>query len=534
MLPLISFTLLPFLLATPADLGGQSWDWLSAQVEPGQEAITHLIEDGAGVMFGGTYTETIQLAGTTLPNRGDNDILLGEAGPTGDIVAVSSIGGPGDDLPTALRRMADGAFLLAGNYWGSIELLDVTLTVPDDQKALFIAVFESLGAIRWARSVSGSGLKEMSSVVETAEGDIIATGFFGGTLTVGPYTLEAEGKNDLFLASFSPEGEVNWATRAGYRSNTRATALATGLAGSLVVGGYYDDTTAIGTDTLVANTRDRDVFIASFDAAGNPQWARKAGGVHDDDLSGLATTSWGDIFATGFFVGVMNLGEGLSIESSTGFSDFFLLKYSAEGQPAAARAYGGPEVQQPTDLRIVDDKIALCGLFQGTMEIDGRTVSAGGGFSSFFALFETDLDLAYLAAASTEEEVFFRAVVPKGVDQWIAGGTYQGSFRAGSLLIGPGQGYDMVLGGLSMTATSTGEPRPDQAGFRIYPNPAGEWLNISCSASQFQVRLYSLNGRLISGYVSPEVIPLQGLGPGTYWIQCMEPERQHWRKLLIR
>ena len=178
----------------------------------------------------------------------------------------------------------------------------------------------------------------------------------------------------------------------------------------VVVGGFFNDTTHIGNHIFTANTYDRDVFISHFDAQGAVSWARKAGGVHDDEITGIALDQDGQIYATGYLVGVMTLDEGLAIQSSNGNSDFYLLKYSPEGVPLKARAMGGDFAQQTTDIAINGSQIALSGFYLGSFTVDGIQLHGTNHFQGCLLGFNTNLEARWIYAITGGGTIFSNSI----------------------------------------------------------------------------------------------------------------------------
>lgn len=89
----------------------------------------------------------------------------------------------------------------------------------------------------------------------------------------------------------------------------------------------------------------QDVFFVVFFFIGILFWVCDLGGVIDDNFQDIVIDMAGNFYVIGNIIGVMNLFEEISIESSNGNDDCFLVKYSVDGILFWGRAFGGFDVQ---------------------------------------------------------------------------------------------------------------------------------------------------------------------------------------------
>lgn len=93
-----------------------------------------------------------------------------------------------------------------------------------------------------------------------------------------------------------------------------------------VVAGHYDGACSIG-ETMLPTLDDRGIFVASFDSSGTPQWARGYGGA-GEEIGAIAVDDDGDVFLTGDFPSVLQLGTDLLVAEQG--DDNFVAKLSSE------------------------------------------------------------------------------------------------------------------------------------------------------------------------------------------------------------
>ncbi|MBX2928215.1 MAG: T9SS type A sorting domain-containing protein [Saprospiraceae bacterium] len=507
----IALFLLPL---TPAALA-QVWSESAVLGGPGVESVNRLCfaPDGSRLLAG-TYSQAFSLNGTLLSSIGENDLFLCSYHPDGTPNWAVSGGSILNDEVAGLTCDAQGNILITGAFWFSAQIAGLEFASTANPKALFLLKLNEAGQPLWGLTINGTTLKGVSGVQTDAAGNVWIAGFFGGQLFLGDLTLTASGQTDLFLAQFSPQGNLLWALRQGQQGDTRATALAITASGGAVVGGYFNSNTLIAGTPLTANTSDQDLFVAAFDAEGNGLWARKAGGVHDEDLAALAVDETGAIYAAGYFVGVIAMGGGISIQSATGNPDLFMLQYAPDGTPLRARALGGVQAQFLTGLDVGGGRAAICGYFLGDMSWDGFSLTAGSSFTGFFATFDYQLQGVWAQSLASSSGLYPQqiAIAPNG-RLWTAG-SFGGTagFPAGPVVSGgPFDGF-FLGSGAPVPATEI----PASPAYRVFPNPFAHEVFLSGRNPEEAVWIFDASGRYCGGPHYADRLDLSRLPAGVY------------------
>ncbi len=511
---------------------GQGWTFISQTQGSGIETTDRCAPlPHGGAAYAGVFDQTFSLHGRELvPVAGGRDVYIAYASASNGPGWAMAGGSLLDDELLGLCADAEGNVFATGAFWFSARFGDTLLEAGVNPKGLFLLKISAQGSLIWGQALQGTGIKSLSSMQCDASGHLWVAGFFGGQLTLGDTTLQAVGNTDMFLAKFNATGQLLWALREGEQRDTRATALALTIQGEPRVGGYFNGQTRVAGQMLNANTLDRDAFLAAYRSNGAPRWAVKAGGVHDDDLTSLAIDEQGNLYATGFLVGVMSLGNGISIQSTTGNPDFFILQYAPDGTPMRARALGGLQSQLATSIAAGGGYVVVCGYFQGTMQWDGIQLQAGEAFAGFVARFNPLLEGVSAQAAIATGGVFPQQLhLDANGHLWVAGSFGgQGTFPAG-----PATAYGAFDGFLMRTAAPvhTREPEPAAPNWRISPNPASDWIDIQ-GAPQGQIFwITDATGRRCAGPVSAQRLHVGHLPPGVYYL-CAQGKAMPFIKTL--
>jgi len=222
--------------------------------------------DGS-LLLGGSFEGTLALPDTTLISRGEADIFLCRKLSDGHWQLLLSGGGTDEEQLTVAVPLSDGSIILGGSFWGSATFNDSTLQSSGNPKGLFVLRLTATGEITKTRSISGSELKELSSLSSTP-GRILVGGYFSQQLFLPNDTLQAQNAQDGFLLSLDNDLEIQWARQFPGPGRIRVQQLATDAGGHINVGGQYDEELRLGDTSLLANTTDWDVFVAALATQG--------------------------------------------------------------------------------------------------------------------------------------------------------------------------------------------------------------------------------------------------------------------------
>jgi hypothetical protein len=140
------------------------------------------------------------------------------------------------DTKTVLASGPDGQFYLAG------EFLDTTqfggkMLISSGGTDIFLAKHTAEGLPIWAIKIGAADYDYVQKIITDANGNVIITGYFYGETQIGPDRYTSYGSQDIFIASFSPEGAFLWSLRAGGQSADYVSGLALDADQNLVITG---------------------------------------------------------------------------------------------------------------------------------------------------------------------------------------------------------------------------------------------------------------------------------------------------------
>ncbi|MEI6751733.1 MAG: hypothetical protein WCK78_01065 [Paludibacter sp.] len=132
------------------------------------------------------------------------------------------------------KILPDGNILITGYFANPVQLGSATLGGTSNSHNCFVAKMNQSGETVWAKSVVASGNAVGMSVETSPLGNVIVAGVFTGSIRLGEKSISsARGKTDLFIASYSPSGDLQWLNRGGLETlpDTTSTAFSVTFSG---------------------------------------------------------------------------------------------------------------------------------------------------------------------------------------------------------------------------------------------------------------------------------------------------------------
>lgn len=254
------------------------------------------------------------------------------AAATGATVSATRFGGAGNDEAYDIVVAGDGTVLATGTFEGSITFGATTLTGAGLED-VFVASFDPDGTPRWARGFGATGTDRGQAIAVDAAGRSYVCGLFSGSVDFGGQVRAAAGMWDVFVAAYEVSGALRWVRTAGSVGADFAYDLAIDPGGNVLVTGYYEGDVDFGAGTL-PSLGTRDAFVAKYDASGVLAWARGFGSAGSDAGQGVASTATGDVIVGGTLGGPTDFGAG-AIGAAGGS---FVLELATGGTTTRARA----------------------------------------------------------------------------------------------------------------------------------------------------------------------------------------------------
>lgn len=203
--------------------------------------------------------------------------------------------------------------IYAGSFWDTADLdpgpgsFIVNDLSPAMAQNSFIAKVDQSYNFIAGMSIGSDMLLQINDITTDQANNILATGYYRSSLNdfdagAGTPSLPNAGNDDVFIASYSPSGNFQWARQVANMNNDFSTTIVSNQNSDVYVLGKYSNTIdADGTaGMLILNCAGAsDNYVTTYDNAGNFNWAFRVGSPQDDDPVGMGLDMFGNLYLSG-------------------------------------------------------------------------------------------------------------------------------------------------------------------------------------------------------------------------------------------
>jgi Beta-propeller repeat len=355
--------------AQPGAAGGQGLSalpigWSTFLGGAGDNQSSLIATDSQGNIYATgstTSTDFPVTPGAVQPRAaGHKDAFVTSYSATGRLRWATYLGGSGDDYGYGVATDVQGNVYAVGDTASANFPVTTGAAQAKHHRGndAFVASYTSAGQLRWATYLGGSGDDSAAGVVTDSQGNVSVTGYTASTdfpVTAGAVQLHNAGGYggfDAFVASFTAQGQLRWATYLGGSQDDYGTAIAADSQGNLAItgvslGDFPVTPDAAQTehvhDSHVSGTLNDTAIVASFSPEGKLRWATFLGGSSGDDGAGVAVDGQGNLYVTGNTdsQGDFPVTDTASQTNIGGGTDAFVVSYTAQGKLRWATYLGG-------------------------------------------------------------------------------------------------------------------------------------------------------------------------------------------------
>jgi hypothetical protein len=270
-----------------------------------------------------------------------------------------------------------GNFYLCGTFIiASVDFGEGPASVKGGED-LYLVKLDGTGELLWAKTFGGGDndfCRGLSS--DGAGGVYMVGGFASSDLDLGGGVLANGGGDDIFVARFDDDGDHLWSYSYGIDEDEAAWGAATDASGDLYVtgrfGGQYSSTMDFGDIEVTSNDK-ADTFVARFDSAGTPVWAKGFGGTNVALGREISVGADGRVAVAGeFFNAGVPFEYGGSDETTLGMGwNVFVLVLDSKGEQLWAKTFGANGDDAVRGIAVdVEGNVSIAGHGKGTPTLD--------------------------------------------------------------------------------------------------------------------------------------------------------------------
>ncbi|HBZ67706.1 MAG TPA: hypothetical protein DEO70_12795 [Bacteroidales bacterium] len=415
---------------------------------PGDDNITSILTDptDGAITVTGTFKSSAIFNSTTLNSFGGTDAFIARYNAGGVLLWVRQIGGTIDDQATSLGADSLGNLYLTGRI-GDMAFFGTQQVNTAGEYDIFLARYTKTGNLVWVRTAGGSLTDQPRAMYTDRSGNCYITGSFQGLANFQGENLMSLGGNDIFTAKFNNSGVMQWVKQAGSVTTETGTGIGTDMSGNVLVTGIFQSSLTIGSTTLTSSGAN-DIFLTKYSRYGEPVWAVQAGGTQDDQSYSIHINPAGQTIIAGSFIGTAQFG--LNSITSAGAGDIFVAAFNADGTNAWATRAGGLGDDAALALSPwINGDYMIGGRFSQTATIGAKQFQSAGGNDLFLARIDALGVIRFAIANGGQGDDAAFALTTGTTGKVYIGGNYSQNIGFGTnILLGSG-GTDAFFATLS-------------------------------------------------------------------------------------
>ncbi|HMS39468.1 MAG TPA: hypothetical protein PKE69_04525 [Pyrinomonadaceae bacterium] len=336
-----------------------------------------------------------------------NSTFIMRLNSQGNIQWVQRAGGKGDTAVSSVSVAPDGEIYITGTFTGGTTFGGYEYkSKSGNNPTVFVAKYLADGNLKWFEQIYGvkSGGQNSSqkgkAIFATKDSKYVyVAGWFRGKSAFGDTQIESNTepspsgqRPNIFITKYDSNGKGIWTKSIGekqlnYSSDAEITDIVADEKGSVYLTGYFPGVLMFGETELRGNPSksswNYDIFLAKYDADGNHQWHKNAGGSGADYSHSMALTSNG-VLITGQVVGT-NIKFG-NVPLADTQVNAFTANYDADGKCLWAIQSKRLILAKGNGIATNGTNTVITGMFLGrVLEIFGETPLKGTGAGNFFA-----------------------------------------------------------------------------------------------------------------------------------------------------
>jgi hypothetical protein len=281
-----------------------------------------------------------------------------------------------------------GRIAITGAFQGTINFGGGIMTSQGNND-VFLATFEPDGTFIAERLFGDATAQSGVAVEWLADGTLMTTGNFAGTINLGGAgTFTSSGSNDIYLARYDYRLTYMNSKKFGDASIQTVTDLAVDNASNVIMVGYYQGTVNFGGSNLTTAGAS-DMFVAKFNSGLTHTWSKSFGDAAGSQFaSGVDTDVAGNVYLCGYYTGTINLGG--STFTSAGVNDIVIAKLSSAGVHQWSKSFGDASNQVASQIAANSGgEVYVTGSMVGTVNFGGSALTSAGLEDVFLAKFST-------------------------------------------------------------------------------------------------------------------------------------------------
>ncbi|OFY36135.1 MAG: hypothetical protein A2W91_04945 [Bacteroidetes bacterium GWF2_38_335] len=317
------------------------------------KGISIIVDEFGNVYSTGWFKDTADfdpdpLNTYDLISSGGKDVYISKLNSVGDYVWVKQITSSGDVVVKDMVFDNSYNLLLTGYFYSQTDFDpdpgEEFILDPDGNKDVFIAKYDTLGCLVWAKYFDGESDNYSYSISTDIFNNVFTVGDISSLTDFDPspsgyFLVDGYPGDNIFVSKLDSNGNFVWVKQVSGEILIFATSICNDNDGNSYIGGqFYGDADfdPSWSEYILSETYTYggDMFLLKLDSAGNFIYAHQIGGNEDDLINDIKVDLAGNIYTTGIYMNDVNFnpftGDDLTLSASGMYTDVFVHKMRQE------------------------------------------------------------------------------------------------------------------------------------------------------------------------------------------------------------
>jgi hypothetical protein len=314
------------------------WQWTTSLGSASWDYVNGIKTDSLGNIYvGGAISGDFSLNSKEYTSKGNHDMFVAKYNTNGKLQWIWSEGGKQSDKLTALNVTKGGDVLISGIING--EATVGKQVVEGNGKKLILAKISEKGKLILLQKFDIDNMASIVFISELENKEIIAAGTFKKSIAFGEFELKSLGKEDVFIARFSPDGNLKQLKSFGSKGSDKISAFECTTNEVIFMSVNFEDEFLVSDQKIEKESKNENgCFVALLNSELEPVWIKTIEHEQYFEISSLASASDTELFISGNFTHKAIIG-GQEI-SSKGSTDMFVAKFDKNGEVMWVRSFG--------------------------------------------------------------------------------------------------------------------------------------------------------------------------------------------------
>ncbi len=315
--------------------------WARSAGGSGSDYISSLdLDDQGNILVAGQYENAMVFDTTHLSTTNlFSESFIAKYDNGGNLLWAKSTKGTSTNLLTGIANGHNGNIYVTGFFGSNFKIDNQSLNSSTPSYDIVLAKLDQGGNALWMKRAGSIAEDAAEAVTADNNGNAIITGYFARTAYFDSNSVTYWDYNDVFVARYDGDGNNLWVHAGKGPRLDVGFAITTDNNNNIFLTGMFDSACDFDGHTVNSADNDRDIFMASYSPYGNIRWVAQAGGAQTDCGLGISIKQNGNVAICGYYLHTCSFGT-IPIEYAVN-NDLFIAEYSPPAVSGVGDLPGG-------------------------------------------------------------------------------------------------------------------------------------------------------------------------------------------------